>query len=224
MSGLSTTFSESRERVLALAIMLFDGFTHTSELIGAPLVRLAGSARVPFQKRPDATFLFFDIPPGVHTVQVRDGQAGRKPYYLPADIPVTLPMPHPLWPAFPDVTLANADKLLDDPTQPDAYRAQRSAATLQPTTAYPFPEGATLVRGRVVVGNLPLSGARVRRVGDPLEFPTGDDGEFVLFFPRLSGSSETIVLRASHATHADTDQQVKVLRGTTVTTTIRMAP
>jgi len=225
MPALSVVVSEPRELALAFALMLIDGFTHAPQLIGEPSVRFAGRALVPFQKRPDATFLFFNQPPGNYTVDVREGQnSGRAPYYQPVDIPIVLPMPHPLWPAFPDVTLADADKPLDDPTQPEAYRAQRTAATLQPTTAYPFPAGATLIRGRVAVGAAPVAGARVRRVGDALEYSTEADGEFVLFFLRPKGSGDTVVLRASHAAHGDVDRQVKLVRGTTVSTTIQLAP
>jgi hypothetical protein len=121
-------------------------------------------------------------------------------------------------------SLADSSKPLDDPAQPAAYRAQRSAVTLQPSTAYPFPVGATLVRGTVLVDAIPLAAAMVRRVGDDMAYTTGADGEFVLFFPRINGMAETITLRASHPLHVDVDRAIQVRRGLTVATTIMMVP
>jgi hypothetical protein len=133
-------------------------------------------------------------------------------------------MPHPLWPAFPDITLADQDKLLDDPAQPAAYRAQRQAATLQPSTAYPFPIGATLVRGIVLADGVPLAGATVRHSGAEQMYQTGSDGEFVLFFENVSGVAERITLLATHSPHPRRTQKIEVHRGMTVATNIVMTP
>jgi hypothetical protein len=210
-------------------LLLFDRFTHSQQLVGQTAVRLMNMPKVrpfmPFEKRAEATFLFSGLPPADYTVQVRSNEQtsdGRLAYYLPIDFPITIPMPHALWPAFPDITLADQDKLPDDPAQPVAYRAQRQAAALQPSTAYPFPAGATLVRGRILADGLPLSGAVVRRPGDELTYQTETGGEFVLFFENVSGVGETITLSATHAPHPDQTQDIKIRRGMTVATNIVM--
>ena len=221
MPTLQPTFSETRELALSFALMLFDRFTGTNRLVGDVVIRLGGKPFVPFQRVPDATFLFFDLAPGAYVAEIR-GEPDKDFYYLPADIPIVLPTPNPLWPGFPDVNLADQNKPLDDPTQPAAYRAQRAAATLQPGTAYPFPAGATLIRGTVLTGGAPLAGAHVQPAGTALEYVTGTDGQFVLFL-QASGSGGTVTLHTTHAQHAAVDQPVPVRRGMTVATTIVMA-
>ncbi len=218
MAPWALQFSETRELELALAVLLFDRFTGENALLGTTEVRVSGQAVTPFVRPGEATYLFFGLPPGAYTFEVLSH--ADTPYYLPVSIPLVLPMPSPLWPAFPDQTLADPSKQLSDPTQTPAYRAQRQLATLQPAVAYPFPGGATLVRGTVFAGGLPLAGARVRRLGDTLEYTTGNTGEFVLFFPRIQGTGETVTLRSSHPAHPDVDVLVNVRRGMTVLTTI----
>jgi len=228
MAQFKTISHDMRELRLGFALMLFDRFSRINRLVGNTTVRFANKPSVkpflPFQKVPEAMFLFFEpLPPGAYTLEVRS-EVDNIPYYLPADIPIVLPMPNSRWPAFPDLSLADASKPLDDPAQPAAYRTQRSAVTLQPSTAYPFPVGATLVRGTVLVDTVPLAAAMVRRVGDDMAYTTGADGEFVLFFPHVHGMVETITLRASHPLHVDRDRAIQVRRGLTVATTIRMVP
>lgn len=228
MARFKTTSHDRRELRLGFALMLFDRFSQANRLVGNTTVRFATKPSVrpfvPLQKVPEGMFLFFEpLPPGAYTIEVRS-EIDNTPYYLPADIPIGLPMPNALWPVFPDLSLADLSKPLDDPAQPAAYRAQRSAVTLQPSTAYPFPAGATLVRGTVFADTVPLAAAVVRRVGDDMAYTTGADGEFVLFFPRINGMAETITLRASHPLHVDVDHAVQVRRGLTVATTIRMVP
>jgi hypothetical protein len=232
MAKFQTRFPDIREHKLAFGLTLFDRFTRATHLLGQMTVRLAEMPPVPpfipFQKSPEAIFLFSGLAPGNYRVEVRsneEDQGGNDPpYYVQVDIPVTLPMPHPLWPAFPDVLLADQNKPLDDPTQTAAYRQQRALATLQPTTAYPFPGDATLVRGRVLAGGLPLAGARVGVVGGDLTYNTGTDGEFVLFFPRLNGVSQTVTLRTEQAAHPTVNQNVVVRRAVTVAVNIVMSP
>jgi len=115
------------------------------------------------------------------------------------------------------------------------YRTQYLAASLRPSAAYPFPDGATLVRGRVLAGAAPLPGATVKLVNVPdlpgpkvrrekdQQYRTGEDGEFVLFFPEVIGARETFTLRASHSARPDVDRDVEVRRGMTVATNIVMA-
>jgi hypothetical protein len=230
---------------LSLALLLHDGFTGAHQLIGDVSVAIVsqtltspptpGQLTQPwmFRKTPEATFLFFGLSPGTYSLQVRsnDGSPNQTPpFYLPVDITVDVVDPTiassgstPIWPAFPDINLADESKPLDDPTQPEAYRAQRQAATLQPSTAYPFPAGSTLVRGTVLANGAPLAEAKVQRVGDPLSYTTSGDGGFVLFLTQVSGIGETITLQATHALHPTVQQTTDVHRGMTVATNIVMA-
>jgi hypothetical protein len=235
---------------LSLALMLYDGFTGAQELIGSISVSLSDETltspltsppqffqqthKSPFRKTPQATFLFFGLFAGEYIAHVRSnvGLPDQTPqYYLPtdvsitvADLPITVPVQQPIWPAFPDITLADSTKPLDDPTQNASYRAQRLAATLQPSTAYPFPAGSTLVRGTVFASGEPLAGATVQSAAAEVQYLTGEDGEFVLFFTQISGVDQTITLQATHALHPAVQQNTDVHRGMTVTINIVMAP
>jgi hypothetical protein len=242
----ATTELDISELQLSIALLLYDGFTGAHQLIGDISVSLVNETlssppvggrmmqQGTFRKTPEATFLFFGLSPGAYSLQVRSNDAlpdQTPPYYLSTDVPVNvtdlpvvLAAQKPIWPAFPDINLADSTKPLTDPTQPEAYRAQRRAATLQPSTAYPFPAGSTLVRGTVLANGAPLAGAKVQRVGDDLQYLTGDDGGFVLFFTQISGVGETITLQATHALHPPVQQNTDVHRAMTVATNIVMAP
>jgi hypothetical protein len=228
MALFETTNPDIFELRLGLAVQFFDRLTRVSRLFGKIRVRLAGSSLEPFPKPDQATFLFFDLQPGAYTVEVRsnrDGGLGAEPpYYLAANIAINLPLTNPLWPAFPDVYVANQNLPLDDPGQSAIFRTQRSSVMLNPTVAYPFPSGSTLVRGTVLAGGNRLVNARIRRVGDTREYTTGTDGEYVLFFNEINGLSEAITLRTSHPLHADVDQAVEIQRGRTVVRNFIMAP
>jgi hypothetical protein len=219
---------------VALGVFLYDGFTGGGRLAGPVAVRLAGRAQVPLQKRPEAAFAFFGLPPGDYVVQVRSDPDA--PYYQDADIAVTLPFPDPRWPAFPDYrTLANPDLPLDDPRQTAEFLAQRERATLRPTAAYPFPPGATLIRGTVRAGGLPLAGATV---GASYEAPgdggtvtrqappylTAAGGEYVLFFNGLAADEETAHVTVTHPDHGSAEDDFDVIRGTTAVADFEMAP
>jgi hypothetical protein len=236
MATLVPLFSEPRQLTLSFALMLLDGFTGGSQLMGLypgrdqeqedqagaatpeglarlarrTTVRIAGRTVVPRRREGDATFLFFGLTPGAYTFEV------RSPYYEPRDIPLALPRPEPRWPAFPDITLANETIPLNSPLQPAVYRAQRALVTLQPVAGYPFPAGATLVRGSVRAGSQPLAGAEVRRQGFPTASTTTAAGEYVLFFHDVPGNGQTITLEASHPLHAAVAAPVGIVRGLTV--------
>lgn len=243
--GFQITDPDVHELTVVFALMLSDRFTETNQLAGKISVKVANQPPskpfVPLQQPGQGTFLFYDLPPANYTLEVRSNKEGRigdpnivqgdePPYYLsePAyyfgvDIPITFPFAHANWPAFPDLLAADQTKPLDDPTQPLAFRQQRSQAMLQPTAAYPFPVGATLVRGIVIAGNARLANARVRRVGGDLEYLTGPDGQYVLFFKDVDGAAEVMTLRASHPLHLDLDRNVEVRRGMTVAQNFVMA-
>jgi len=162
----------------ALVLLLWDGFTGSNALAGDVVVRI-GQTNPKFQTSP-AGFVFCNLANGSYIVNVKS--TADEPYYLPADIPVTLPFPRPedtlwdkppVWMGFPDIVLADPNKMLDDPGQTPAYLGQRALATLSPTVAYPFPADATLVRGLVTANGIPLSGALVTAamVAQPGQFP-----------------------------------------------------
>jgi len=248
MAQLKTLNPDVREQKLVFALMLLDRFTETNQLAGKISVRIANQPfEPPFVPAPQAgqaSFFFYDLPAAAYTLQVRSNREGKAddaripqedeppyylsepPYYFGVDIPIVIPPANDRWPAYPDLLLANQTKPLNDPTQPLAFRDQRARATLQPTTAYPFPTGSSLVRGRLLANNNPLGNARVRRFdfNDGLEYRTGADGYYVLFFKSVKGADEPITIRASHVLHPDEDQPVTVRRGMTVTQNIVMAP
>ena len=236
MTTLETVFSEPRQITLGLALFLFDGLTGRNQLLGlyddreqerqdeALAVDAAGRARVarhttlrvvarplvPRRREGDATFLFFDLPAGAYTFQV------RSPYYVPLDLSLTLPRPDPRWPAFPDIAVADETLPLASPAQPAVYRAQRASVTLHPSISYPFPAGTTLVRGVVRTGGLLLEGASVRRQGASAASTTDKNGEYVLFFKDIAGSGQNVTIEASHPLHAAVTAPVAVVRSLTV--------
>ena len=246
MAVLTTLNPDVRELKLAFALMLLDKFTESNQLEGKITVRVANQPSeapfIPLQQPGQAAFFFFDLPAASYTLQVRSNREGKvedakppqddeppyyltePPYYFGVDIPITIPPANDQWPGFPDLLLADQTKPLDDPTQPVAFRDQRALASLQPTTTYPYPAGASLVRGRVLAGNAALGNAVVRRIGDDLEYRTGPDGHYALFFKKVKGASEPITIRASHALHSDQDEPVTLRRGMTVIQNIVMAP
>ena len=230
------------DRTVSLALLLFDGFTGRNRLVGLyenesaeredqrladlgdadrlaqhTTVRMAGRSVVPFRKAPDATWVLFGLTPGNYTMAI------RSPYYGPRDITVAVPAPDPKWPAFPDVSQANEGLPLDSPAQPAAYRAQRAQVTLQPSARYPFPGGATLVRGTVRSANQPLANARVRRAGQTGEYVTEASGEYVLFIPDLVGPSQNVTIEALHPSHPTVSTGVTCVRGMTVQLDFAMA-
>jgi hypothetical protein len=186
-----------------------------SRLRGHTTVRLANRPLIPIARISNGAFLFFvQLPPGSYVVQV------RSPYYQPRDINLTLPLAG--WPAFPNITLANEDLPLDAAAQPAAYRAQRSAVTLVPSTQYQFEASATLVRGTVRSGGTPLAGASVRRTGDPLAYVTDGNGDYVLFFRDIAGVGAPVGIDATHPLHAPVNTSVQVFRGLTSLNDITM--
>jgi len=246
MAELKTLDPDVREQKLVFGLMLLDRFTETNKPVGKISVRIANqpfeAPFVPAQQPGQASFFFFDLTSAAYMLQIRSNKEGRvddakapqedeppyylsePPYYFAVDIPIVIPPANDRWPGYPDLLLADQTKPIDDPTQPLAFRDQLSRATLQPTTSYPFPAGASLVRGRVFASGNPLGNARVRRVNDDLEYRTAPDGYYVLFFKKVKGASELITVRASHTLHPDKDVPVTVRRGMTVTQNIVMAP
>lgn len=204
---------------LQFALLLRDGFANSDELLGDVTVT-SGNA-VGQQKGDCGTFLFYSLKPGLQSIKVKSGP--YTPYYLPATIAVTVPMPAPRWPAFPDVTLADPNLPLGDPGQPAAFKAQRQAATLLPASSYPFLAGTTLIRGTVLHGGQNLSGATVQQAGgtDP-SYTTGADGQFVLFLANPPGIPTQVAVTAAYPGLVNGSANVTVIRGLTVRVTINM--
>jgi hypothetical protein len=235
MPEFNTVERDTRELHLGLGLMLLDAFSEGPELVGEIAVTLANAPeRKPFEKRAEAAFFFFELAAGNYTVQVRSNPKRERPYYLPLDLPLAVPMVHPTWPAFPDAILADAALPLDHPDQFAPYRNQRRLATLQPTTRYPFPAGAALIRGTVYANNAKLAGVTVsanlqfQTIPPRFEsrsYLTEADGGFVLFFRQVGGTGSDITLSATHPNHpAQNVPPIKLERGMTVVKDIIMAP
>ncbi|HEX3151511.1 MAG TPA: hypothetical protein VHR66_25765 [Gemmataceae bacterium] len=203
------------------ALQLFDGYSGLRILEGQVSVAIAGR-KPPLRKSDSAAFVFLDIEAGSYSISVTPSVA--TPFYAPVTIPIELPMSDPLWQAYPDPSLADKTKPPDDPSQPAAYRAQRVLATLVPTPRYPFPPGATLLRGTVLAGTVPLTGAAVIRVGDTGGTASDANGEFVLFFDDVSGMGQSATIKATSSGRPDVTMPIALQRGRSVSTLIVMAP
>jgi hypothetical protein len=220
--AFALTSTETRNDTCRLALFLSDAVTRDNTLQGTVNVAIAGQ-KIPVEKPGEATFIFFALPDGAYTITVASD--ADTPFYQPVAIPVTLPVAHGLWPGYPDQLLADPTLMLNDPAQTPAYRAQLDLASLKPTIAYPFVPGATLVRGIVMAGGVPLAGATVLvNGGTGPAYVTAAGGEYVLFLDKPVGMSQTITLRVQHAAKPDVLAPVTVERGRTVGLDITMAP
>jgi hypothetical protein len=216
-----TTPLESDVTQLSFALLLRDGLSFGDELFGDVTVT-AGSS-VGARKGSSGEFLFFGLGAGPLMLSVRSGL--DTPYYLPADVAVTLPMPSPGWPAFPDATLADPSLPLWDPNQPEAYRKQFLTACLKPSIAYPFAAGVTLVRGTVQKASTgkSLEGVTVSAPSDDaIPYVTGYDGQFVLALQKPPSLPAPIAIRAQRPGGPAVDNQVTVRRAATATLTIKL--
>jgi hypothetical protein len=204
---------------LQFALVLRDGFADSDVLLGE--VGVHSATIKGDRKYPSGTFVFSGLPAGAQTLKV--SSSDDTPYYVPKDVTVQIPPTAPLWPAFPDITVANPALPLGDPGQTATFKAQRQAATLLPAAAYPFPEGTTLIRGTVRHNGQLLADAMVVQVGsnDPA-YVTGVDGQFVLFWRDAPGLPQAVTIKASSSGLADANVNVTVLRGQTVATRIDM--
>jgi len=210
---------------LQFALLLRDGFADSDELLGTVVV--TGTNATGQQKGSTGAFLFHDLKPGAQQLAVSSDP--ETPYYLPAKVGIQIPVADPpppvpfLWPAFPDIRLADPALPLGDPGQKAAYKTQRAAATLSPSIAYPFPEDATLIRGRVTHAGGPLAGASVTQAGstDP-SYVTDSDGQFVLYWQDAPATPKAVTLSLTATGLPNKSATVTVLRGLTVSTTVDM--
>lgn len=209
------SFNMSKPDVLqfqpSLVLLLWDGFTGSNVLAGDVIVQI-GKSNPNFDKS-SSEFVFMNLPNGTYTVSVQS--TPDQPYYLPVQIPVTLPFPRPadpalkaVWPGYPDIVLADPNKMLNDPGQTPAYQGQRGLATLSPTTAYPFPAGATLVRGMVTAAGVALSGALVTTS------PTAQPGQYSVVVVDPNGATSAAqTLTVVHAPVIDLLDPATVVAG-----------
>ena len=103
--------------------------------------------------------------------------------------------------------------------------------TLKPAPAYPFPRGATLIRGIVRdPDGKPVPGATVKVIGKEIENKTTEEGEFVLYFKNLTeddiikiggeryvrrNHSRRLMVRASHPDYRSKMESAEVEEGRT---------
>jgi hypothetical protein len=200
---------DTRTAALSLALLLTDAFTGLPELTGNIQIDAPGG-EVPYRKDSASAFLFFHLPAGSPILKVSSTEL--RPYYSTVSIPVDIPPPNPKWPAFPDATLSDAKK----------YQAQLALAALKPTTGYPFPANASLVRGHILTGGKPVLGALVQAPGAGLSYTTANDGEYVLFFVQVTGASQTITVSATAPGGVPVKTAVLVQRGVAVTQDINV--
>ena len=210
------------------AVLLRDGFADSDELLGKVEVQSANV--VAYRKGTSGLFWFQNVTPGPNqSLSVNSKEL--PPYYLPTTIdhlvipnpPPPAPAPRNPWPVFPDISLADANLPLGDPSQPAQYKQQRVEATLLPTTAYPFPEGTTLIRGTVTHAGQALAGASVALTGsqDPA-YVTDADGQFVLYWQDAPGIPKVFQVHVTAPNLQPKDQPVTVIRGLTVAIAIDM--
>ena len=204
---------------LVFALRLRDRLTLLDALTGD--VAVSAGAQTGWRKDSSGTFLFFDLPNGPVTFAVRSSV--DTPYYRPTDIAVTLPVGSPLWPAFPDITLADPTLMLSDPGQPGPYRTQFLQCALLPAIAYPFDAGATLLRGMVMQAGAAVPAATVFDVpGNALAFTTGDDGQFALVWTNPPATPTATTIRTQRSGHPDVDTVVTIRRGVTASVVINL--
>jgi hypothetical protein len=218
MPELRNADPDLRTLKVDFGLLLTDAFTKAPGWQGALRVGVRGMPEtapyLPITKREQGAFLFHELPAGNYTFQARSDP--DTPYYEPVDFVVALPFGTPRWPVFPNIALADPTLPLDAPAQPAAYRMQRAQAALQPTTAYPFPADATLLRGMVTTGGNPLPAAAVVRNADKASVVTNKVGEYVLNFPIVAGLKQIFALTVSHPAHGAANFLVEIARESTV--------
>ena len=145
-----------------MAVSLVDNFTGEKP-VGAVSVTLKGESYTAV-KNLSGFYVFLNIPIKAYVVQVRSD------YYFDNDFPATLTPPNP-----GDLFSDKLAKL-------------KQVIPLDPRPAYPFPSGATLIRGIVndQTGN-PVPNAGVTVVERGLTASTTSRGEYVFYLKGLTG-------------------------------------
>jgi hypothetical protein len=184
---------DAHSHMLSLAVSVIDGFT--GKQANAPLrVYLKELRRARLLRSQSGLFCFEELRAGNYTLVVEPDPTTADWFYLKPrpnegwtekfERPITLPLPDPLSPL--------------------------ETVTLSPKSSYPFPANSTLVRGTVTRGaaNVSVAGAVISTtysqvnpndVGGPpvvvaIETQSDRDGEYVLFFQKLPGKTQPVVV------------------------------
>ncbi len=166
---------------LSLAIKPLDKMAARLELFGLLKISLKDVMRTPV-KNPSGYYVYLKLEDDDYTVSI------ESEYYLFKEFTLTLP-DHGLT-AEGNTNLDAEVKLLE------LKGGLLAEVDLIPNVNYPFPSGATLVRGEVKDGSgNPISTARIKVVGseaspagNDLIFNTNPKGQYVLFCNRLTDS------------------------------------
>jgi hypothetical protein len=214
--GGSAYDGDSWSRELFLAVAVLDSFTE--EVPQAAIrVRLKELPRsIPVRNR-SGFFCFEGIPtPGPYTLTVEPNRTTSDWYYL-----------EPTGPVWNDTFERTITLPKPDPKSPV------ETAIFVPKSSYPFPSNATLVRGKVTHGSPAgvegaiVSTSYLRVPSTPPNVPPGPpaplevktltdrEGEFVLFFKRLSTETQLITLEAEKDGE-QFSQAVMITEGTTL--------
>jgi hypothetical protein len=204
-------------RDLSLAVRLIDDFTRRP-----PDVRLrvllnpaVGTIPIPRSVRgASGVYCFEDLPNANYKLTI-ETEGATSPIYLQSPMDITIPLP-----ALPDPTIP----LLE--------------IVLSPSSAYPFPAGATLVRGVVRSTAMPngLPDAVVSTTYDQVhpadEFLTAPanittrsdaDGQFALFFRRLPATTQQVTITAAQGPN-QVQANIIITEGTTQMLSLPVLP
>lgn len=158
---------------LSLSVLPGDHFVPETYPIGAIKIDL-NETRIDGIKNNSGYHNFLDLEDGTYTVRIETD------YYLTKEFEITIPG-H----GSPPGGAIYSD---DEDVQLQDYQGVLVATvTLRPKPSYPFPGGSNLIRGIVYDSGInPLPDAVVRVVGKSIHTRTTENGEFALYFTRLT--------------------------------------
>jgi hypothetical protein len=177
-------------------------YTPGGRPIGGVKVSLEENERQPIRNL-SGYYLFTDLEEGDYTVQVTSD------YYEQEE--VTVPVSYP-----------------EDPKPEDFV----VSIILKPVPSYPFPPGATLIKG-VVKGRprgeedgelQPIADVRVRVFGEKQEDCTTQKGEFAIYFTWPPGGKFTERLTFTHSDYRRRQVRVEIEEGKTTSLSVTMRP
>lgn len=210
-------FVEQRTTTLSLAVSLSDDFASGDDF--ASRKRPIGKVNVSLEElrmsgiqNLSGYYFFMDVPPNTIDRPFYTLSV-TSDYYVDLQSQGTLPRPDPSVPV---------------------------SITLTPVPTYPFPPGATLIKGVVTdLQQQPISGASVTVVSTGMVSQTTEKGEFVAYFTRLTeddiiivnnrrfvrgNGTQTMVLQATHPNFSDIQVQTEVEENQTTYVPITMQP
>jgi hypothetical protein len=153
---------------LSFAIWLIDDYTEDRP-IGSIRAEIENMGKKAFSNL-SGYYYFTGLEAGNYIVNI------KPELYFPEQIPVDMS-------AFPD------------PKNPIVEVNGKPEVVLKPKPGYPFPAGATLIRGLIVSGSgKPVGGLRVHVKGKDLENLTDSRGEFVLYFKNVVNTEQVILI------------------------------